>query len=337
MRSIRPVSVLAVVASVLAAGPLWAADTVRLTGIKNAVAVKGDLRIEKGYVYYTEIITNRAKRTQASRVASIHIEKIKQLAQGDAAVAKKDYGKAANLYKSAYSRASKTAWLKLWVGRRLVAAYDKDKQFAKALPLYLDLLAKDSTNYIRSVQPQNAPSDKAVLKALVPKVEKALANASGAEHKQHLTRVKDWLNKGGPAPAAAAVNSVSATSNNRSKLASRLKKMTEAKQYADVLALVRNELEQPAAPLAALLYYQGVAQGATGKDMDALVSYMRVIVHFPAIRVYSQPSRVEAGKLFVKLKQKQRAKQLWTEGLHSAKRAKRASTIKQFQALLKGA
>ena len=66
--------------------------------------------------------------------------------------------------------------------------------------------------------------DKAVLKALVPKVEKALANASGAEHKQHLARVKDWLNKGGPAPAAAAVNTVSATSNNRSRLASRLKK-----------------------------------------------------------------------------------------------------------------
>jgi tetratricopeptide (TPR) repeat protein len=338
MRSIRFMSSLAVVASVLAAGPLSAADSLTLVGVKEAVAVKSeDLRIEKGYAYYTEIISNRSKRSQIVRVKSIHIEKIKQLSQGDAAFGKKDYNKAVNLYKSAYGRA-KTPWLRLWTGRRLVSAYDKSNQFEKALRLYIDLLAKDSSNYIRSVQPQKAPADKAAMKALVPVVEKALANASGAEHKQHLAKIKEWLGKGGPAPAAAStVASVSATASHRSKLASHLKQMTEAKQYAKALALINKELEQPAAPLAALLYYQGVAQGATGKDMDALVSYMRVIVHFPAIHVYSQPARAEAGKLLVKRKQTQQAKRLWTEGLNSATRTKRAATVKKFKALLKGA
>ena len=339
MRSMRSILIGSVVASLLATHPVWAADSLTLVGAKAPVAVKSDnLRIENGWIHYTEIISNRSKRSQIDRIKSIHLDKYKQLSQADKALDKKDYGKAANLYKSAYGRIKKPTWLKVWTGRRLAMAYDRSKQFDKAMILYVELLAKDSSAYVRSVQPQNPPSDKAKLKALVPVVDKALKSAKSTDHKKHLTSILAWLTKGGPAPVAASTAvRVSAASSRRSATVSQLKALVDAKKYPEALAAIEKDLQQPAAPLAALLYYQGTAQRATGKEMDALVSYMRVIVHFPAIRAYSQPARMEAGQLFVKRKQKQQAKRLWTEGLNSATRAKDAPMIKKFQALLDGA
>ena len=181
-----------------AAGTPAPADTVTLKGVP---AIKArDVEVKRGRLIYKIATTGRQQEKSLSRVETFTIDAYPSMAKAEQAIEKKQWARAASLLKTAYSRTSRKPELRLWVGRRRVMALDKAEKFEEAMELYLILLQKDASSYVRMVQPRNAPKDEKVRKKVVAEIDKSLQGADG-DRKKHLQELKGWLASGGEAPA----------------------------------------------------------------------------------------------------------------------------------------
>ncbi|MBI1373973.1 MAG: hypothetical protein GC159_14720 [Phycisphaera sp.] len=292
----------------LTASGVTLADDITVDGFEfKNIRITG---LREGQLYFIGPAGERS--ADLARIKGLKLSSYPELEKADAAIAKKDYRTAAGVLEQVFKRLDKD-YLQLIVGSKLVYCLDKSDQFERALVFYVQLLSLDTSPFVQGIKPTNMPSKEAEQKALQSRVEALLRSATTLEAKQYLGEINDALKEGKKIevdPTTPQSGLVDAAEARRDVVGDFIK---EGK-FDDALKTIDKQIDDRGVSLSKLLFQRGQALEGSGKDMDALESYMRVIVHYePRQTDFYVPALVEAGKVFKKLGKTDHARNLWTE------------------------
>jgi len=295
------------VAVLVSASSVTLADDITVDGFEyKNVRITG---LRDGKLYFIGPAGERS--ADIVRIKGLKFSAYPELEKADKAMAKEDYRGAANIIEKTYLRLAED-YLKVIVGRKLVYTLDKSGQFEKAVQYYIPLLAIDVTEAVTGVAPRNLPTKADEKKALQSRVEGLLRAATSLEAKKYLNEIltaikegkeiePDLLGPGGGLDPNAASKDI-------------VDEAIKKKDYDKAMKIIEKQMPDRGVSLSKLLFQRGQVQQLTGKDMDALESFMRVIVHYDARQTdFYVPALVEAGKVYKKLGKSDHAKNLWTE------------------------
>ncbi|MBI1371082.1 MAG: hypothetical protein GC162_20830 [Planctomycetes bacterium] len=285
-------------------------QNIRVTGMRG------------GLIYF--VTAGGEQSTAVQNIQALKLSRYPDYEKADAAMDKKDYAAAADLLTKMVDDIRED-WLKLLVTAKLTFALDRSGQFTKAMQRFMELNKMENvdSDLLLSLVPQNLPEDKATRQTMAKNMAIEVPTVLDPQVREALTKVMENLNK---APGEAVMPVVTPggpgglVGGQAEGARDYVQEMIDKKDFDGALKLVDEQLGQEGASLSKLLYQRGRIQAAQGKDMDAAVSFMRVIIHFrPHTTEYYLPSLIEGGKVFAKLKQPDHARELWTEAQGLAK------------------
>lgn len=254
---------------------------------------------------------------------------------------------AAASYQKALTAARHT-WLKRWIYGQLIAVNEKGNQPADAVDAYLALAKDDKAEAFFFARPpvKSLAAATAEQKAEIRKrLTEAKADVTGKEAAAGLAKMLDALGSEAaaapatptapgtgagatPAPAAPAAAAPASVIPLPKALPENdpIAQLLRAGKFQEALTEVNKKLEEPL-PAGQVpqtsrdLYERGVAQfnlaekadGEAQKSlyMDAGLSFMRVVIHFPRNTTWVVPSLIEAGAVHDKIGRRDIAMGLW--------------------------
>ena len=194
------------------------------------------------------------------------------------------------------------------VRARLIQTYDAAGRFDQAMDQFLDMIETDHGAHMMLIVPAAAPPDEAARSETVRRVEDRLAATTDLVARGALEMLLSRLRTAEPvpepvAPAAPRPSPVDADPQTTSPATDdaepdaatsadpaaplvegddAIAQLLNAGAYQQVIDRTDVLLEQRDAPLSLsrYLYYRGIAEAELGRDTDALISLMRVVVHF---------------------------------------------------------
>ncbi len=303
------------------------ADAITRKGITYKPVTIAD--IKDGEVIYNTL--GQERKLKVEEVDAIEVDTLPDLAKADDLASKEKWSSAANLYRAA-GRKAKKPWQENWAQRKLVISLDRAGSYESALKEYAKLLQKDDSEFAVEVFPKNLPQDLSKLKDLKKDAEDLKGRIHNAKAKTYFDKLIAALASvdtenakptsdrrppdGKPEGAAPVIkidiNTPDPTKARNNEEGSEVGELIQAGKFEEALKAIEPKLKAKTTAMSRLLFYQGKAEAALGRDMDAAVSLMRVIVHYPDDK-WSVDSRIEAGKLFKKLGNESHAKALWAE------------------------
>ncbi|QNN22776.1 hypothetical protein HED60_11025 [Planctomycetales bacterium ZRK34] len=313
---------LAVVAMVFFGALAAQADQIKVGPPGSPGIVYNNIRvtsIREGLLYF--VTAGGEQSALVENIQELKIDRYPDYAKADALLNEKDYAGAAKVLDKLAENV-KEDWLKTLVMAKLVFALDRSGQFSKAMIRYLQLIQLDLSDYIVNLVPQQLPQDVKQRKEAASQLEQDMQFVAEPKVRELLQKVLTALKEApGEAEPIVMPPSGGGTSGGGglvagSTEASRdiVEELLNKKEYESALKLIDEQIQDPRSTLSKLLYRRGLALAGLGRNEDAAVAFMRVIVHFrPHTTSYYQLSLIEAGKVFVKLEQPDHAKALWTE------------------------
>lgn len=285
------------------------ADTITVRGSENKnVKV---IAIRQGSLYYR---TARGDERNAllQDVSAIQLDQYPQLTVADKAFDEGKFEAAAKTYAPLADKAEEE-FVRVLAGVKLVAALDRAGQFDAAVARYAKLLALDNSALTQSAKPRNAPKEKDARAASAAKAQELAKTTGDPIAKQFLNETIEQLKSEAAAEPSGNLEAQSGLLRTREE--ARLDPIDLALKegkHAQVLELTGKMLASGEGVAPRLLYQRGLALAATEKDMDAMLAFMRIAVHFPNSS-YTRLGLVEAGKLYKKQEKPAQARKVWTE------------------------
>jgi hypothetical protein len=310
---IRNSSLLCAIAILALVAPGALADTVRTRTVAHRdVRVVG---MRDGQLYF---------RTQAGLERSVPIDEVRgleldkypNLGKANEAFSKEDFAGAARLLAPIVDDPRAEDYVKVLAGAQLVAALDRSGKFLDAARRYAGLLQISTSELAKSVKPASLPAESAERNAAAERLTAELRGVTDPLARNYLQETIAALKSDAPAEAAAPAPGQPAAGLLRTN------QEVDRDPIDDALAAGRHEQALTLAeegikgggPLGRLLYQRGRALAGLGREEDALLSFMRVVIHYtPRSGPHYGASLVEAGKLFARRKNPTHARQLWTE------------------------
>lgn len=290
--------------------PTAGADEIVIGGLtyKN-VRIEG-MREGKLYV----VLPSGSRGIDLVDVQGLKIDVYPDYAKGDAAMAEKDWAKAADIFEALLDKVSED-YMKVLVGAKLVASLDRAGKFEDAVNRYAVLLRQDQGLLTKAVEPKMVPKDDAdLVKRIKKQVEIKAESEADPFVKEFLANTLKRLDgvvvAGDNDPGVGPSLAVGADEAARDLI----QEAIEGGKAEDALKMIDEKLKLSGQSLSTLLYQRGQALHAMGKFKDAAISYMRVIVHYrPRSTVSYTPALIGAADTFIELKQPHHAEQLLKE------------------------
>lgn len=312
-RALRPLAagVLVLLGSAAAAH----ADEIKIGGINYPhVHIVG---MRDGKLYFESAAGERS--ASLAEVQSIKIDKWPELAQADDALNNKDYAGAAGTLRNLLDRVD-VDYLKELVAAKLVFALDRSGDFLSAARQYANLLTIDNGPLAQAVIPQGMPKDAATRAKDAAALTVDLKNTTDPFAHQYLDKVVKQLSgaagAGGPAEVPGVVPTPGGLGGlvggsaeaNRDVVAEMLK----SGQFAEAVKTIDAQLPH-SEELSKLLFQRGEAMSHLDKqEMEAVLSYMRVVILFPRSS-YAVRSLIGAGRELKKVGRTEEATKLLNE------------------------
>ena len=276
--------------------------------------------VREGKLYY-KTAQGQDRSVVLQEVQALEMDKYPDLAKGNEAFSKGDFAAAAKSL-TAVVDGAKEDYVKVLAGMQLVAALDREGRFLEAARRYAALLALDNGPLVQAAKPQNLPAEEAARTKAAESLGNDLKTTKDPVAREFLAKAVEQLKSGegapaptpaadgAPAPRAGLLNTAAENAKDQVDL------LIEQGKAEQALAMVEQSLKGTGGSVSKLLYQRGRAQAAMGKDDDALVSFMRVVIHYsPKTCANYDKALVEAGKVFVKKGQPKFARQVWEEAL----------------------
>jgi len=285
------------------------ADTLTIGGIEyKNIRVVG---LRDGKLYYEGPSGEKAEPLE--NIQGIHLDKYPELARADQALKDKDFVSAAGLLRGLSNQVEED-WAQIFVNGKLVYALDQSGQFLDAARAYARLLAINDGPLVQSVMPRKLPEDAETRNAARERLQAELQVARNPAAMQYLRTAIEQLEAG---RAEADVNPLvhgGALTGGAEPDVDPIMQMIQGGKAADALKYIEAELqnEDSRVSTSKLLYQRGLCLAAAGnRDQDALLSFMRVVIHFNHNTTeWYTPSLIEAGRICLKLEQPQHASDL---------------------------
>lgn len=249
-------------------------------------------------------------------VGGLQLDRYPELAAADKAFEKEDFAGTAKILGPLVDKA-KEDYVKIIAGAKLVACLDRSGQFEAAALRYAKQLQIDNGELTKSVKPESMPIDAADRNKIAAKLGEALKATADPIAKDYLTKTIGQLKSEAAAPVGGKEEGLTTKSNLLKTSAEARRDPIEdaiatGKAGAALDAIEKTLAEEEGVQLSKLYYQRGMALAALDKESDALVSYLRVAVHFPTSEYYGK-SLLAAGKLYAKQKKTKQARRLLTE------------------------
>jgi TolA-binding protein len=329
IRFIRNASRPLTLAGVLAIAPLASADElkVNLNGDDVPFPKVRVTALREGLLYF-QTAAGAEKSVPLEELVSMKVDKYPEYEQATAAISAKDFKKAESILAPLYKKAPEE-YMKVLAGARLVYVQDWSGRFTDAVKTYLELIQIERGPFAANVRPRNYPKTPADRAAAAKFVETVLRSSTDQLAQEQLKEILDNLKEEVDAPGSAPANPADPSAANPGMPApppppgtaqnskDPVGDLINSKQYQKALDLIE-EKKKGGGQLSTLIYQQGLAEAGLGKDLDAALSFMRVVVHFPRSDTATN-ALVEAGKIMQKIGRNDKAKQLWIEAKDRAK------------------
>ncbi|MEX2673596.1 MAG: hypothetical protein WD294_15970 [Phycisphaeraceae bacterium] len=293
--------------------PTAVADELSLGGIsRQNVRVTG-LRDE---MLLYETSSGNSRQAAVASVEMIKIERYPAVGEAEQLAVDGAYAEAAAKYQQALEEIREDD-LKVLFHAKLVVSLDRAGESEQAVREFLGLLARDHGAIARAATPQQLPEDAPTREALEELVRRRFAQTSDAVARQPLGELILRLEAepdSEDAQASPSEGTMLVGRRAQGPARDAIDELIDEAQFEDALAAVDQSLEQGEGELDRLFYQRGTILVGLGRDRDAALAFMRVIIHFPTVsNHYYLPSLLEAGKIFVKLNQPEHARDLWDE------------------------
>ena len=289
------------------------ADSIRTRNVTHKdVRVVG---LREGQLFY-RAPNGDERSVPLDEVRALELDRYPNLGKANEAFAREDFEGAARLLAPLADTAQEN-YVRVLAGAQLVGALDRSGKFLEAARRYTKLLQTDTGALVRSVRPQNLPKDAADRTAAA---ERLAADARGVTDpiaRRYLDETVAQLK--GDASAAPVESAAPRPQAGLLRTAGEadldpIDDALAAAKYEQALRMTDEALKAGGSGLAKLLHQRGRAQAALGRTDDALLSYMRVVIHFsPRSGPFYGLSLLEAGKLFAEQQNAGHARQLLTE------------------------
>ena len=313
--------------------PLATADSIRLQNVTHKdVRVVG---MREAQVFF-RTPAGEERSVPLDAVLALELDKYPNLGKANEAFAKEDFAAAAKLLSPIVDEA-KDDYVRVLAGAQLVAALDRSGRFLDAARRYAKLLQIDNGRLVKSVQPVSLPAEAAERSAAADKLAQDAKATSDPLARRYLEQTVAALKSdaaaepsGGPgAPAKPQAGLLRTTQETERDP---IDDAIAAGKHEQALRLADEAIAGKAGSLPRLLHQRGLAQAALGREDDALLSHMRVVIHFtPRSGPYYGKSLVEAGKIFAQQGKTAHARQLLTEAKAILKEeAEEAKTIEEL-------
>jgi hypothetical protein len=256
------------------------------------------------------------KNVSLDQIQAIKLDKWPDLAKADAAMDAKDYPGAAKILTGLADKVQ-ADYLKALVNAKLVFALDRSGDFGSAVRQYLKLLTLDSGALATAAMPRNLPADPEVRKKLAGGFEGDLKTSADPGVHAYLEKLVAQLKAEAGTPAAtpnnpAAEPAAGVLGGENEAKRDVIAEMVKAGKTEEALKAIEAQLDIEGSDMSRLYLQRGQVYEAMGKDMDALISYLRVVIHFQRSSS-GVPAAISAGKILVKMNKPEKAKALWTE------------------------
>ncbi len=288
------------------------ADTLKVRGIdyKN-VKVIG---MREGRLYY-RTNTGDERNVALEDLQDIQLDAYPEFQAAKQAFDKGDFASAAKTF-TTLSGKVKEDYLKILVEANLVVALDRSGQFLPAAQRYVQLLKVDNGPITQSARPGKFPADPPQRSAAAEKLSELLKSTADPIAKKFLQETVEALKSDAPAPAPTTEGAPKTGLLQTADEAKQdpLELMIRGGKAEAALKAVDEQIAGEGGSISKLLYLRGLALASLGRDNDALLAFMRVVVHFTSSSsAYYGKSLTEAGKLLKKQNKTDQARKLWEE------------------------
>ncbi len=309
------------------------ADEIKYGGINyKGVNIVG---MKDGKIYFESPAGEKA--VELGRIEAMKLAKYPDLSKADELSENKDYPGAAKLYSGVVGTATED-YLKILAGAKYVHALDLSGQYSEAVREYAKLITVEGGGpIVVAARPRGIPTDKAVREKMVSEIEADLKATKNEDSKKYLKTVLDQVKNPAAAAAAAAGETPDVGGNGLLDPGAAQRdivaEMIQKGQADEALKGIDAALNRDGSELSKLYFQRGQAQAALKQDMESILSFMRVVIHFPRSS-YAGPAMVEAGKVYKKLGKNDQAAKLWQDALKTADANGDETKVKEIKALL---
>ncbi|MAE60641.1 MAG: hypothetical protein CMJ49_04695 [Planctomycetaceae bacterium] len=265
--------------------------------------------LEDGRLVYE--LNGSERRVSISDVTRIQLEHHPAFNEAEQALFDGDPAESIDAYEKLVDEL-KPGPMRTLVRARLIQAHDRSGHFDQALQQYLDMIEADHGAHMMWLVPSAAPPNATAQADAVQRAQARLSETNDLIARRALemliARVSGHelheASRETTAPGSAeshesgtvgpdAAPRVPVTDNDV------VARLLNAGQFEQVIERTDVELEKRNAPLSRHLYYRGLAEAELGRDMDALISLMRVVVHFER-GPYAGFCMMRAGEIYHK-------------------------------------
>ena len=296
------------------------ADTIKIERLAYpGVTILG---LQQGQVFYS--VRGTEQEVSLSRVTAIELDRYPAYAEAAEQIEAGEPASAAMKLQALKSEVRERR-LKPLVQAKFVEALDAAGRFDQAVKEWVELATQDNSDEILRLMPDNLPADEADRKQAADTVEQRIRLLRDPLVKRSLQQLREQLlaepepEAPGEAPTTASPSvDTGADEGVEIDLATRgdpISDLIKAGKFEEALEKIESGLDRRGASLTRLLYQRGVTQAALGRDKDAALSFMRVVIHFSPRSQWYVPALIEAGKGMRRLGKPEHARTLWSEAV----------------------
>ncbi|MDH3584998.1 MAG: hypothetical protein OER86_12370 [Phycisphaerae bacterium] len=269
------------------------------------------------------------REVSLAKIQAIRTDRYPELAKADEAFEKSDWAAAADRYSALLPRVRED-YLKILISAKLVASLDASKKASAAIQQYLKLVRLDQGALVAAVSPRNMPADTKERKMLLGTVEAQARATSSPTLKPLLQQLSKRLASKEESFDAASAGSLLRQSGPADVVDQLL---AAGKNEKALEILKKKQASKSPGSLPKLYYQRGLALAKLGRDEEAALSFMRVVIHFPK-SLQRNPSLIEAGKVLRTMKRPGQARDLWTEARKGPEARGEKKTVAEIDKLL---
>lgn len=323
---VRQVTIIVCAVAALSWVSAASADEVMIGGLAYTdVTIQ---EVHEGKLYY---VTGAGFETSKSleEIEEIKIAGIPQIEEASTLALNEEYGKAVAKLKSIRRPA---AWVRDWVNHRIVEYATKANDAESAMDAYVELVRDDAPLFYFKTSPAAAVAQaKESVRTRIGETAKSSLKGVKEDHPAHAVLSELALvamDEGAAKEAIERATRLADPGNlplpSRINRKDDLAKLIAAEDYAAAVELGKQRLKSPGGT-AAELYMLGIAQlmlaeAANGTDaaqdlyLDAGLTFMRVVVHFPSPSLgYAGAATMEVGYVHDMVNEKDKAAKLYRD------------------------